>query len=109
MLLGIVAMQLSANCQINPNDAPDAELIREFERHAPPERLLLPGRVERPNETIRNGVSYNGIVVLLVKTDQPLQLVNPAAPPEFGSTEDNVVRDPINHEVSGWKIFAINF
>ena len=54
---------------------------------------------EKPNEIIRNNVSYSGIFVELEKTDQPLQLINPLAPVEYGSAEDNTARNPIDGEV----------
>jgi hypothetical protein len=47
--------------------------------------------------------------VLLSKTGNPLQLINPAAPPAYGSPEDNVARDPITGEISGLSLFSISF
>ena len=63
----------------------------------------------RPNEIIKDNVSYSGIGVQLVKPGNPLQLVNPAAPARYGSAEDNTLRDPISGQVSGLKIFSIRF
>jgi hypothetical protein len=63
----------------------------------------------RPNEIVKGKVTYSGIAVQLVKTDNPLQLFNPAAPAKYGSPEDNVMRDPTKGTVSGWKIFSIRF
>src|SRR3954463_4213743 len=69
-------------------------------RQQPVNRGVLDARQERPNEIIRGNVTYSGILVESAKTRNPLQLVNPAAPPEYGSPEDNVVRDPIDGRVS---------
>jgi hypothetical protein len=65
-------------------------------------------RVFKPNEIAVGRLTLDGIVVEAIKTRRPLQLVNPAAPPEYGSPEDNVVRDPINGRV-GLKFLSIKF
>jgi len=63
----------------------------------------------RPNEIVNGKVTLSGSAVEVVKTKRPLQLLNPLAPPQYGSPEDNVARDPINGKVTGLKIFAIKF
>ncbi len=64
---------------------------------------------EKPNEIIRDKVGYSGIAVQLVKTDDPVQLINPAAPARYGSPEDNTLRNPIDGKVLGLKIFSVRF
>ena len=64
---------------------------------------------EKPNEIMKGSVTYSGIAVQLLKTDNPLQLLNPAAPARYGSAEDNVIRDPFTGIASAWKIFSIKF
>ena len=63
----------------------------------------------KPNEIVKDNVSFSGIAVQLVKTDNPLQLVNPLAPARYGSPEDNTLHDPISGKISGLKIFSIRF
>ena len=63
----------------------------------------------KPNEIVKGKITYSGIAVQLLTTDNPLQLVNPTAPAGYGSPEDNVIRDPVKGTVSGWKIFSIRF
>ena len=63
----------------------------------------------KPNEIVKGRVTYSGIAVQVAKTGKPLQLINPAAPPQYGSPEDNVMRDPTSGRVSGWKLFSIRF
>ena len=63
----------------------------------------------KPNEMIKGGVSYSGIAIEALKKRKLFQLLNPLAPPQYGSAEDNVVRDPINGHVEGLKIFAFRF
>jgi len=89
------------------DDVMESQMTRYFNgRH---DHDLFIAQPEKPNEVRRNGVSYSGILVQLAKTDRPLELINPAAPPEYGSSEDNTVRDPIDGKVSGLKLFSIRF
>ncbi len=64
---------------------------------------------QKPNEMTVNGRAYEGIFVQMAKTSNPLELINPAAPPEYGSSEDNVVFDPITGNASGLKLFSVRF
>ena len=73
-------------------------------REHPPEVQL-----SKPNEITVGNLTYSGIAVEVVKTDNPLQLVNPFAPDRYGQAEDNVVRDAISNRVSGLKILSIQF
>lgn len=66
-------------------------------------------RITKPNEIVKGDVTYSGIAIEAAKKRNPLQLFNPFAPAEYGSPEDNVVRDPINGRVTGLKLFAIRF
>jgi hypothetical protein len=66
-------------------------------------------QLERPNEMSVGKVTLSGISIEAVKTRNPLQMLSPFAPPEYGSPEDNVVRDVITHRAAGLKIFAIRF
>jgi hypothetical protein len=73
-----------------------------------PDQSLLTLKQEKPNEIKGDRVTYSGILVELAKTDRPWELINPAAPPEYGSSEDNVVRDPQSGR-EGLKLFSIQF
>jgi hypothetical protein len=66
-------------------------------------------REPKPNEIIKGNVAYSGIAVQLVKAGNPLQLFNPAAPPQYGSAEDNTLRNPITGRAFGLKIFSLRF
>ena len=107
LAIGVLFTVLAACAQTTPgDDAMDAQIRRRLA--ARPDRSLLTLRQEKPNEIKRNGVTYSGILVQLAKTDKPLELINPAAPPEYGSSEDNVVLDP-NGGQRGLKFFSIQF
>ncbi len=82
----------------------------EFELGPKPRAGLYPTIGElKPNEITAGKLVLSGIVVEAVKTGQPLQLLNPFAPPEYGSPEDNVVRAAIGGKVVGLKFFNIRF
>jgi hypothetical protein len=87
-------------------DTMQDEFVRQ---NMAPNESLLGLQPERANEIRAGEVSYSGILVLLSKTGNPLQLINPAAPPAYGSPEDNVARDPITGGISGLRLFSISF
>ncbi len=64
---------------------------------------------KKPNEIKAGRLTFNGIAVQIVKTDNPLQLINPAAPAEYGWAEQSVVWKQGENKVSGLKIFSIVF
>ena len=63
----------------------------------------------KPNEIVHGNHTYSGVAVQIVKTKNPLELINPCAPPEYGSLHENLDRDIITHKVTGFKIFSISF
>jgi len=98
---------LATYAQTTPGgDLMDTQIRRRLAARPDPNLLTL--SQEKPNEVRRHGVSYSGILVELAKTDKPLELINPAAPPEYGSSNDNVVRDPQSGR-EGLKLFSIRF
>ncbi|SPE55661.1 exported hypothetical protein [Verrucomicrobia bacterium] len=103
-LLGAVSSARSA-------DTPPADAWESFQSRATlsAEAATSLSREWRPNQIIAGKVSYDGIIVEMIKTDNLLELINPAAPEQYGSSEDNVVHDPITRRFSGWKIFSISF
>ena|SRR6267378_3339282 len=64
---------------------------------------------EKPNELRLGRVTLSGSVVEAVKTRNPVQLVNPWAPREYGESQDNATFNVINNQVTGWKLFSIEF
>lgn len=67
-----------------------------------------------PNQLTLDGVSCSGIVPLLLKNHNPLQMINPLAPPEYGSGFDNlapgtVKLDSNTSRPTGLKLFSISF
>jgi len=67
--------------------------------------------VERPtpNEKSLGHFKLDGILVQLLQTDHPLQLINPTAPQRYGSVEDSVVRDLTSSKASGLKFLELRF
>lgn len=61
-----------------------------------------------PNKIVTgNGVVVSGVLVQIVKTDNPLQLINPFAPASYGNASDNTAYDPVSGRGTGIK--AISF
>jgi hypothetical protein len=72
---------------------------------------LTPKAPEKPNEVVIGKHTYSGVAVQLVKTKNPLQLINPLAPPEYGYGHENLDRDVITRKVhyGAFKIFSVSF
>jgi hypothetical protein len=51
----------------------------------------------------------DGVLVRAARGGNPLQMLNPKAPPEYGKAEDSVVLDPDTGKWKGIKLFTINF
>ena len=103
-LLLPVLTALASNAQpANGGDSNQAEASRDLKEKP------TPAKVEKPNEITVGNVTMSGIVAQTVKADNPLQLINPAAPEEYGSGELNVVREPLTGKVSGLKFLSFTF
>jgi len=104
ILLGVFAV-LTANAQpVTSEEALESQLATRLSKAS----SLIAYDV-KPNEVVRDRVSYSGIAVQLLKTDNLLQLFNPAAPAKYGSAEDNVLRDSVSGRASAWKLLSIGF
>jgi len=95
---------MAANDQTEPaGESMDARTIRRMQD------VNVSIRLEAPNELTTGNLSLDGVAVQAIRTEHPLQLVNPFALPEYGSGEANVDWDPISGKASGLKIFSIKF
>jgi hypothetical protein len=100
---------ISVRAQYVPSTpAEDAMQTHILQRMAPSRQDLLTLQPPPPNQVTINGHTYNGSIVEMVKTRQPLEMINPAAPPEYGTAEDNTVID-FSGRGTGLKLFAIQF
>jgi hypothetical protein len=63
----------------------------------------------KANEMMKGKVTYSGIAVEFLKTDNLLQLFNPFAPAKYGSASDNTIEDPGTGKPRAWKLFSIQF
>lgn len=103
-IAGILLFAANAPAQVTgEEDFLQTEAARRARENPP--TLKIP----RPNEITVGNISYDGIFVQVAVADNPLQLFNPAAGPQFGSAEDNLVRDPITGRASGLKLFSLEF
>ena len=60
-----------------------------------------------PNEIRGKKFKFRGALIQVIKSGNPLQLINPFAPAEYGSGYDNVVRDPIDGKATGISALSI--
>ena len=66
-------------------------------------------RSSSPSKVTRGKITYSGTAVQAVRTRQPLQLVNPAAPARYGDGYLHLVTGPTTSWASGWKLFSLSF
>jgi len=110
--LFVVAAARAQNPDTTPSQPPrlrdslESEISREARQLQGQNPLLL--RTTPANEITLDGLSYDGILVQMAK-DSPLELINPAAGPEHGSPDDNVVWDLTGQRVTGLKVLEIRF
>ena len=107
-IVSVLVFALAAVAANAQSDSTSPALESQLTTHIS-RRDFLSSTETKPNELLSGQLTYSGIAVELLNTRNPLQLVNPAAPAQYGSGEDNVLRDPISGRVSGWKIFSIEF
>ena len=104
ILLSVLTVLIAGSRPMCAQDAMESELATRLERAS-----SLSYDMVKPNEIVKGDVTYSGIGVALLKTDNLLQLVSPFAPAKFGSGEGNILRDPGTGRVYGWKLFSIRF
>jgi hypothetical protein len=105
IILGVAALAIAtAHAQVKGQTVTRANSLT-----APKSEL----QVTTTNNVYRSlknpNITYSGVVVQAVKSRNPLQLINPLAPANQGSSEANTVRDPITGRSEGLKLFSIAF
>jgi hypothetical protein len=99
---GMTALPASNN---NNNGKLQAETLR---------KATLSVKQASNTQAVNKKVSFSGSVVQGVRSGNLLQMVNPFAPASYGYGEENVTRDPVpgdpsTHQVTGLKLFALDF
>jgi hypothetical protein len=105
MTVALISLATSASAQ-----APGMD--RNLDTHAARmerEKVALVQPEKTMTKIVGPRVTYSGILVQAIKADNPLQLLNPAAPEKYGNGEDSVTRDPKDGRVNGLKFFSIEF
>jgi len=62
-----------------------------------------------PNDLILGGRTFSGVFIQAIKAEHPLQLLNPAAPPQYGSGWDNLEAFPASVSSPGIRLFSLRF
>ena len=63
----------------------------------------------KPNELRLGKITLSGIAIEAFKVENPLELINPWAPPEYGESQDNATFSLMTNRATGWKFFAFEF
>ena len=66
-------------------------------------------QLAKPQQLEGSRFGFDGLLVDLLRVDNPLQFFNPLAGLEYGSAEDRIVRDIITYKITGLKLFSIRF
>ena len=53
--------------------------------------------------------NVTGVIPRAVAGGNPLQMLNPKAPPQYGTAEESVTYEPYTGKWKGIKLFTINF
>jgi hypothetical protein len=69
----------------------------------------LPFKGFEANELTSGRYTYSGILVQVIKAKNPLQLINPLAPAQYGSGWDNMELFPTSAKGPRLKFFSIGF
>ena len=63
-----------------------------------------------PDKNLRDWrTKYGGIIVQVRRADNPLQLINPFAPAEYGAAEANLPHDAVTSLPTGLILFSVRF
>jgi len=80
-----------------------------FEADLAATQFILEAQPPAPNAVTVEDITYSGIGVQVFTAPQPLQMINPLAPEEYGQGEQNVERDAVTGQIVGLKFLAIAF
>lgn len=105
MIVALALLAAGASAQVPGMDRNLSTRAARLER----EKALVAQPDYYNNRIVGRRVTYSGIVVQAITVENPLQLLNPAAPEKYGNGEDSVTRDPKSGQVNGLKIFSIEF
>ncbi len=104
-LLATAALPLTLLAQPKPtDDSPETTKLELWSQ-----KTFIETPSVSYDKLVHGKVTYTGIGVQLIQAEQPLQLLNPFAPPSYGAGEQNLSADPMTKQNFGLRFFAINF
>ena len=62
-----------------------------------------------PNRAFGTNLKYQGVVPMVWRAPNPLQLINPLAPARYGDGYQNVIVDPATKQQEGVKLIQVRF
>lgn len=104
LLLSVALAPMLAQAQVKPSDPlSDVELATYTHSYifGTPEISY--------DKIVGERVVYSGIGIQLIRAPNPLQLINPWAPKEYGPSDQNLAIDPVTQKPAGLRFFAIRF
>jgi hypothetical protein len=104
LLFGSVIILAAAAGPAHAQDPFESQLSARLDR-----AVSLSSSEVKQNEIVKEHIAYSGIAVELLKSDNPLELINPFAPDKYATFEDNTLPDPSTGRPRGWKLFSIQF
>ncbi|HEX5219488.1 MAG TPA: hypothetical protein VFZ59_07960 [Verrucomicrobiae bacterium] len=103
-VLSVAFAPMLVQAQLNPlQPITDAELATYTHSYVFGIPEMSYGRI------VGERVVYSGISVQLLRAPNPLQLINPWAPEEYGPSDQNLAIDPVTKRAAGLRLFAISF
>lgn len=111
-ILSAAGQSNSQNTDANPPSQPSqAGLLNLFPDSVPAERLEMMARFQARTMTRILGIDLEmgGVLPQLRRTDYPLHLFNPLAPPHYGSGVENLSVDPVTRRANGIVFLSIRF
>ena len=103
----VLLMVLGANVAM-AQTSPPGEMFKTIPKVPNPE-LLAPAKPNTIQNPYNSAITYSGIIPQAIKTDNPLQLINPFAPMSYGNGADNLDRDIVTGRPNGLKFFSLGF
>jgi hypothetical protein len=92
-----------------PPKTKSTDPVNDAQLYAPGQTSVLTVKKPTPNQIAGHKVVYSGIAVQVIKTKNPINLVNPWAPAEYGTGDCNLERDTITAKPVGFRFLSISF
>jgi hypothetical protein len=108
-ILFIVSLTVWGASVAMAQTSPPGEIYKTVPKVPSTEALAPPLKPNTIQNSNNSAITYSGIIPQAIKTDNPLQLINPFAPMSYGNGADNLDRDMVTGRPNGLKFFSLGF